>query len=341
MEEDRESIRYWCHQCTRPVVPILGVETVKCSSCNGEFVEEMSSVTADQDHQEIGSDSDRDRALSLWAPILLGMMNNPRRARRFRHSEFDHDDEEGDRLDSFERYRRFQFQNPRDEMEREGIDDVVRRRRRGPTVTLQLSGDGDRERVIMINPFNQTIVVQGGGGGNGSQTHPIGSLGDYFTGHGLEQLLQHLAENDPNRYGTPPAKKEAVEAIPTVTIKEQEKAVQCSVCLDDFEVGNEVKEMPCKHMFHDKCIIPWLELHSSCPVCRYELPSDETKLNQEREGNTEDGDEGNLSRFSVSLPWPFSSLFSSSGPESGSSVTSTSATGGSSSAPPHGEEDHN
>lgn len=126
-----------------------------------------------------------------------------------------------------------------------------------------------------------------------------------------------------------------------MTIKEQEKAVQCSVCLDDFEVGNEVKEMPCKHMFHDKCIIPWLELHSSCPVCRYELPSDETKLNQEREGNTEDGDEGNLSRFSVSLPWPFSSLFSSSGPESGSSVTSTSATGGSSSAPPHGEEDRN
>lgn len=341
MEEDRESIRYWCHQCTRPVFPILGIETVKCSSCNGEFVEEMSSVTADHDHQEIGSDSDRDRALSLWAPILLGMMNNPRRARRFRHIEFDNDDEEGERHDPYERHRRFQFQNPRDEREREreGIDDVVRRRRRGPTVTLQLSGDGDRERVIMINPFNQTIVVQGGGGGgNGSQTHPIGSLGDYFTGHGLEQLLQHLAENDPNRYGTPPAKKEAVEAIPTVTVNE--KSVQCSVCLDDFEVGNEVKEMPCKHMFHDKCIIPWLELHSTCPVCRYELPSDETKLNQEREGNTEDGDEGNLSRFSVSLPWPFSSLFSS-GHESGSSVTSTSATGGSSSTPPHGEEDRN
>ncbi|CAI9752760.1 unnamed protein product [Fraxinus pennsylvanica] len=40
-------------------------------------------------------------------------------------------------------------------------------------------------------------------------------------------LLQHLAENDPNRYGTLPAKKEAVQALPIVKI---EKAVQCSVC---------------------------------------------------------------------------------------------------------------
>lgn len=104
---------------------------------------------------------------------------------------------------------------------------------------------------------------------NNSSNQPIGSLGDYFIGPGVDMLLQHLAENDPTRYGTPPAQKEVVEALPAVTIDE---TLQCSVCLEDFEIGTEAKEMPCKHKFHGGCILPWLELHSTCPVCRHQLP---------------------------------------------------------------------
>lgn len=375
MEEDRESTRYWCYECNRSVLPILGVETVKCSSCNGDFVEEMHSVTSDLHHhhhqQQEGvsdPDLDPDRALSLWAPILLGMMSNPRRRRRFTHIGFEDNEDEEDHHDSLERYRRYQFQNIHERGESDldhEFESIIRRRRRGPAIRLiqgvragmvsesetntdrEDGADGNRGRVILINPFNQTVIIQGGGsgsGGNTSQTHSIGSLGDYFTGPGLELLLQHLAENDPNRYGTPPAQKEAVEALPNVLI--EENSVQCSVCLDDFEAGTEAKEMPCKHRFHSKCIMPWLELHSSCPVCRFELPSDESKLNQERDGSASDSENvGSSRRFSVSLPWPLSSLFSStSGPESRSSVTSasTSASGsgsGSSSSPQaHGEE---
>ncbi|GFP95653.1 E3 ubiquitin-protein ligase ring1-like [Phtheirospermum japonicum] len=158
---------------------------------------------------------------------------------------------------------------------------------------------------------------------DGSQSRgPIGSLGDYFVGPGLDLLLQHLSENDPNRYGTPPAQKEAVEALLNVKV---EDTVQCSVCLDECEVGVEVKEMPCKHKFHGECILPWLELHSSCPVCRYQLPCDESKLESEgsrrnEEGGNDNGnsngggDEGNGNgrQFSVSIPWPFGGLFSSS-----------------------------
>ena len=40
--------------------------------------------------------------------------------------------------------------------------------------------------------------------------------------------------------------------------------------------------MPCKHFFHNDCIIPWLNRSNTCPLCRYKLP-------QEDEG--EDGDE--------------------------------------------------
>ena len=29
--------------------------------------------------------------------------------------------------------------------------------------------------------------------------------------------------------------------------------------------------MPCSHLFHDECLVPWLERHNTCPVCRFEL----------------------------------------------------------------------
>ncbi|KAI4328606.1 hypothetical protein L6164_020944 [Bauhinia variegata] len=104
------------------------------------------------------------------------------------------------------------------------------------------------------------------------------NIGDYFLGPGLEQLIQQLAENDPNRYGTPPASKSAIENLPTITVSDElldSEMNQCAVCQDEFEKDTQVKQMPCKHVYHDGCLIPWLELHNSCPVCRYELPTND------------------------------------------------------------------
>lgn len=115
-----------------------------------------------------------------------------------------------------------------------------------------------------------TIVLQGG---DGNRLYGV-SMRDYILGPGLEMLLQHLLDGDLARHGTPPAQKEAVEAMPRVKIEE---IVSCPVCLEDFKIGDEAREMPCKHQFHHDCIVPWLEMHSSCPVCRYEMPADEPK----------------------------------------------------------------
>jgi E3 ubiquitin-protein ligase RNF115/126 len=123
------------------------------------------------------------------------------------------------------------------------------------------------------------IVIEGGGGGAPALAPGL-SLADYFMGpSGLEQLIQQLAENDPNRYGTPPAAKFAVAALPDVTVSadmmQVDGGAQCAVCMDDFLLGASAKQLPCKHVFHKDCILPWLDLHSSCPVCRFELPTDD------------------------------------------------------------------
>merc|ERR1711862_9200 len=34
-----------------------------------------------------------------------------------------------------------------------------------------------------------------------------------------------------------------------------------------------VRLLECEHCFHEGCIVPWLELHGTCPVCRKELSS--------------------------------------------------------------------
>lgn len=140
---------------------------------------------------------------------------------------------------------------------------------------------------------NVEVVINSGGGdspfraGMGIGGSPNVNLGDYFFGPGLEQLIQQLAENDPNRYGTPPASKSAVQTLPDVKISQDllaSDSSQCAVCKDSFELCEEAKQMPCKHIYHPDCILPWLELHNSCPVCRYELPTDDPDYEQRARG---------------------------------------------------------
>ncbi|KAJ6384148.1 hypothetical protein OIU78_027451 [Salix suchowensis] len=60
----------------------------------------------------------------------------------------------------------------------------------------------------------------------------------------VQRLLQDLhLRSGPNRHGTPPAEKEAVKAMPTVSITEN---LQCSICLEEFDIVCEAKEMPCQ-----------------------------------------------------------------------------------------------
>ncbi|CAH9070993.1 unnamed protein product, partial [Cuscuta europaea] len=202
MEEEAQSLRYWCYRCSRAVNPLREIGPLNCPICEGGFLEEMETATGQADSGSITSeypfDSER-AALSLWAPILLGMMsNNPRRDRRhgtssrLRHRiellEEDHDDEELDDHTTSEHNR------DQTELDRE-LDTIIRRRRRRSSATILhlLQGiragmlsetensegdDRDRERVILINPFNQSIIVHGSNSSNSNNNNDHSSLGD-------------------------------------------------------------------------------------------------------------------------------------------------------------------
>ena len=43
---------------------------------------------------------------------------------------------------------------------------------------------------------------------------------------------------------------------------------QCGVCLESFVLGETVLKLPCEHLFHSNCIVPWLRTNNTCLICR-------------------------------------------------------------------------
>ncbi|CAN8267941.1 unnamed protein product [Cochlearia groenlandica] len=57
----------------------------------------------------------------------------------------------------------------------------------------------------------------------------------------------------------------------------EEEEKRCSVCLEDFEAKETVMITPCKHMFHEECIVTWLKSKGQCPLCRYLIVKEEKR----------------------------------------------------------------
>jgi len=50
-----------------------------------------------------------------------------------------------------------------------------------------------------------------------------------------------------------------------------ERDSTCSICLSDFEPGDEVTRLPCKHVFHLEEVQQWLNHRGTCPLCNAEV----------------------------------------------------------------------
>lgn len=267
--------RYFCHQCDTVITPIREEAELICPLCHGGFVEEMEGhdnpVHVNLAGQGVGGGTGG--GFEAWHAAGAG---NP--------LVFGGGGDGGEELMNHIMENLTTFFN---QGAGAGAGPVAGA---GAGAAAGGIGRGTLSPMMMMQGRLQNLLGGGGGGGNiqiifeggggGGGERLAGNIGDYFWGQGLEQLIQQLAENDPNRYGTPPASKAAVEAMPTIVITQDHlnsDASQCAVCKDNFEEGANAREMPCKHMYHEECILPWLQQHSTCPVCRYAMPTDDSQ----------------------------------------------------------------
>jgi hypothetical protein len=67
-------------------------------------------------------------------------------------------------------------------------------------------------------------------------------------------------------YAFKPLEKQQGESDDEYTLR-----TQCQICLGDYEEGEEVRALPCMHVFHAPCVESWLHVRVQCPNCCAEI----------------------------------------------------------------------
>ncbi|KAJ1430149.1 Zinc finger, RING-type [Sesbania bispinosa] len=115
----------------------------------------------------------------------------------------------------------------------------------------------------------------------------------------LEEVVPLIVDEGVVAPKVPPASKEVVAKLPVITLTEEilakmGKDTECAICRENLVLNDKMQELPCKHTFHPPCLKPWLDEHNSCPICRYELQTDDHAYEswKEREKEAEEERKG-------------------------------------------------
>lgn len=87
----------------------------------------------------------------------------------------------------------------------------------------------------------------------------------------FNQLFAHITAMRPDQVH--PASPNAVQHLQSVSVSRENevKGEICTVCQERLKRGETVKKLSCAHLFHEECVVPWLQTHNTCPVCRQEV----------------------------------------------------------------------
>lgn len=128
---------------------------------------------------------------------------------------------------------------------------------------------------------------------------PGGVHGDaVYSQEALDRIISQLMEAHPlGSRAPPPASAEAIEKLSKRKVQIEDLGsdgkAECTICIEELHVGDEVTVLPCKHWFHGECVTLWLKEHNTCPICRTPIEADRGRDPQlQQHGQTEGQQQG-------------------------------------------------
>lgn len=139
------------------------------------------------------------------------------------------------------------------------------------------------EVVVLVadGQFGQVVVVHNGMaiGHRGGQMAMLGPR-DYVDGADqMQDVIDQLFNEAGQQAGAPPMPAERIQALESEVLEEEvEDMGSCPICVEAFQVGDQIQYPGCHgsrlHGCHPRCLQGWLSRHSTCPVCRQRLGND-------------------------------------------------------------------
>ncbi|CAI0446569.1 unnamed protein product [Linum tenue] len=298
------SSQYWCYHCEKrvSVETVANLPDVICLDCKNGFVESIPagpstppsisatpSLISDPSEETFGS-----QFLQMLRIIAQAAREEPSHHRRdapqseddFLRIDLDGWDNGGDEAEDGEEGEE---EEEDDDVEDVDVDDEEDRRRRREILRLRIRDFATRTRTGRNRILDWAEILMGLEDNSiefrlevPESDRYIGNPEDYVDAAGYEALLQNLADSDGGRKGAPPASKSAVSALPAIEVTSEGETSVCAVCKDMVNVGEKETKLPCGHGYHGDCIVPWLGSRNSCPICRFELPTDDTEYEEEK-----------------------------------------------------------
>ena len=142
--------------------------------------------------------------------------------------------------------------------------------------------------IVSSNNNNNIIISSNFIAGN---SPILGFLSNHNNDNQFENLLNIIMSFDSTHKGNPPASERAIKNLKKIEIDENNikkfNEEICNVCLEDYKFGQISNKLDCGHWFHDKCILQWLKMRNTCPVCRQELESNDPNYEKRKQTHRE------------------------------------------------------
>ena len=56
--------------------------------------------------------------------------------------------------------------------------------------------------------------------------------------------------------------------------------MECSICYESFDYDEDLVKTICNHVFCKECLIEWININDTCPVCRNSTPIPKNKIQE-------------------------------------------------------------